>query len=187
MGGILENAKDGCPGQDIPDDALLRSTHVRLACHLLSRNDRGTGEWQISIALLPTQADTSSWNWSMWGYGQGELFLSTFPISFQTCQYEAQEQYRLDKLVDTYIVNILQERIDRCIQYHMPYIMPCGPVVEDYEEAELNWFIKYGELGTETDAIDVLMKQKHRMIWERRHPEIMEERAKALAVRSSSA
>lgn len=112
-------------------------------------------------------------------------FLSTSPISFQTCQYEAQEQYRLDKLVDTYIVNILQERIDRCIQYNTPYIMPCGPVVEDYEEAELNWFIKYGELGSETDAIDVLMKQKHRMIWERRHPEIMEERAKALAVRSS--
>jgi len=97
-----------------------------------------------------------------------------------TCIYEAQEQYRLDKIVDTYIINILQERITRCLNAHMPYIQPCGPVLEDYEEAELNWFIKYGELGAETDAVDVLMKQKHRMIWERRHPEIMAERERKL-------
>jgi len=97
------------------------------------------------------------------------------------CIYEANEQYRLDKLVDIYILNILKERVDRCITYHAPYLQDCGSVAEDYEEAELNWFIKYGEMGSETNAVDVLMKQKHRMIWERRHPEIMEERAKALA------
>ena len=33
-----------------------------------------------------------------------------------------------------------------------------------------------GELGTESDVRTAFMKQKHRMIWERRHPEIMEER-----------
>lgn len=90
----------------------------------------------------------------------------------------------MDKLVDTYIMRILQERIDRCVLYNSPYVKPCGPVVEDYEEAELNWFIKYGELGCEADAVDVYMKQKHRMIWERRHPEIMAEREKKLKVRS---
>jgi NADH dehydrogenase (ubiquinone) 1 beta subcomplex subunit 10 len=79
-------------------------------------------------------------------------------------------------------MRILQERIDRCIAYHTPYLKPCGPVVEDYEEAELNWFIKYSELGSEANAVDVLMKQKHRMIWERRHPEIMAERAKKYEV-----
>lgn len=79
-------------------------------------------------------------------------------------------------------MRILQERMDRCVTYNAPYVKPCGPVVEDYEEAELNWFIKYGELGAEKDAIDVYMKQKHRMIWERRNPEIMAERARKLAV-----
>lgn len=53
-------------------------------------------------------------------------------------------------------------------------------VIEDLEENELNFFIKYGELGAEADVRDAYMKQKHRLIWERRHPEIMEERKKAL-------
>lgn len=79
-------------------------------------------------------------------------------------------------------MRILQERVDRCLTYHNPYVKPCGPVVEDYEEAELNWFIKYSELGYTADAVDVLMKQKHRMIWERRHPEIMAERARRYEV-----
>lgn len=46
------------------------------------------------------------------------------------------------------------------------------------EEGELNFFIKYGELGSEADVRDAYMKQKHRLVWERRHPEIMEQRAK---------
>lgn len=40
------------------------------------------------------------------------------------------------------------------------------------EENELNFFIKYGELGSEADVRDAYMKQKHRMIWERRNPEV---------------
>jgi len=99
----------------------------------------------------------------------------------RTCILEAQEQYRLDRLVDTLILNILRNRLSQCIEYHHPYIKPCGPLAEEYEENELNWFIKYGELGFTSDAIDVFMKQKHRMIWERRNPEIMEERAQKLA------
>jgi len=102
-------------------------------------------------------------------------------VSDKACILEAQEQYRLDKLVDTYILQILRQRVDRCLTYNRPYVKPCGPLTEEYEENELNWFIKYGELGSTSDAIDVLMKQKHRMIWERRHPEIMEERARKLA------
>lgn len=46
----------------------------------------------------------------------------------------------------------------------------------------MNFFIKYGELGSEADVRDAYMKQKHRMIWERRHPEIMAEREAALKV-----
>lgn len=40
------------------------------------------------------------------------------------------------------------------------------------EENELNFFIKYGELGSEADVRDAYMKQKHRMIWEKRNPEV---------------
>lgn len=60
--------------------------------------------------------------------------------------------------------------------HYRPDQAPCAKLIEDYEEAELNWFIKYGELGWGADAADCYMKQKHRMIWERRHPEIMAER-----------
>ena len=49
------------------------------------------------------------------------------------------------------------------------------------EENELNFFIKYGELGGEADVRDAYMKQKHRLIWERRHPDIMEARKQAYA------
>lgn len=51
-------------------------------------------------------------------------------------------------------------------------------MIEDAEEADLNFFIKYGELGAESDVRDAYMKQKHRMVWERRNPEIMQAREK---------
>uniref|UniRef100_A0AC35U416 NADH dehydrogenase [ubiquinone] 1 beta subcomplex subunit 10 n=1 Tax=Rhabditophanes sp. KR3021 TaxID=114890 RepID=A0AC35U416_9BILA len=97
-------------------------------------------------------------------------------VNDMACFFEANEQFRLDKLVDGYILNILKGRVDRCISFNEQNLNPCGPVIEDMEEAELNFFIKYGELGSEADVRDVYMKQKHRLIWERRHPEIMAER-----------
>ncbi|CAD5233973.1 unnamed protein product [Bursaphelenchus xylophilus] len=97
-------------------------------------------------------------------------------VTDEACLYEAQAQYRLDKMVDTYILEILFERAHRCYILNQPYLKPCAPAIEDYEEAELNWFIKYGEISHVGDAKDVYMKQKHRMIWERRNPEIMAER-----------
>lgn len=38
-----------------------------------------------------------------------------------------------------------------------------------------------GELGGFSNCVTAYMKQKHRLIWERRHPEVMEERANQLA------
>ncbi|KAI6223062.1 NADH dehydrogenase [ubiquinone] 1 beta subcomplex subunit 10 [Aphelenchoides fujianensis] len=75
-------------------------------------------------------------------------------VNDKACIYEANEQFRLDKLVDTYIMNILKIRTNRCITYHDPYLAPCAPLMEEFEEAELNWFIKYGELGSEAEAVD---------------------------------
>lgn len=100
-------------------------------------------------------------------------------MKFQACFFEANEQYRLDKLVDYHILQTLRDRTDRCITYNDPNFFKCADAIEDMEEAELNYFIKYGEMNSEADVRDVYMKQKHRMIWERRHPEIMKERQRA--------
>ncbi|VDN00771.1 unnamed protein product [Thelazia callipaeda] len=96
-----------------------------------------------------------------------------------SCFYEANTQFRLDKLVDQYILDILRLRLSRCMDYYAPNFVPCAKLIDDAEESELNFFIKYGELGQEGDVRDAYMKQKHRMIWERRHPEIMKARAEA--------
>ncbi|CAB01876.1 NADH dehydrogenase [ubiquinone] 1 beta subcomplex subunit 10 [Caenorhabditis elegans] len=102
-------------------------------------------------------------------------------VNDKACFYEANEQYRLDKMVDGFILQTLRQRVDRCMLYNNPDHSPCAKVIEDMEENELNFFMKYGELGGESDVRDAYMKQKHRMIWERRHPEIMDERAAKLA------
>jgi len=100
-------------------------------------------------------------------------------VSDLSCFFEANEQFRLDKMVDGQILGLLKHRVSRCMEYHDPRSEPCCQVVEDMEEAELNFFIKYGELGGRADVRDCYMKQKHRMIWERRHPEVMAERERA--------
>ncbi|VDK67961.1 unnamed protein product [Litomosoides sigmodontis] len=96
-----------------------------------------------------------------------------------SCFYEANTQFRLDKLVDQNILDILRLRLSRCMDYNAPNFVPCAKLIDDVEESELNFFIKYGEIGQEGDVRDAYMKQKHRMIWERRHPEIMKARAEA--------
>lgn len=45
----------------------------------------------------------------------------------------------------------------------------CKNVLKQYEEATANWFTKYGDLGGYHNVKTAYMKQKHRMIWERRH------------------
>ncbi|KAL3115975.1 hypothetical protein niasHT_007275 [Heterodera trifolii] len=92
-------------------------------------------------------------------------------VNDRICLFEAEEQFRLDKLVDHYIRDVSFKRYD--------HLYKCAKHVDDYENAELNFFIKYGELGSEQTVAACYMKQKHRLIWERRHPEIMEERKRA--------
>jgi len=99
-------------------------------------------------------------------------------VNDKVCYHEAQMQFRLDKLVDNKILQILMGRRDNCLRYHNKNMVKCQQQMEDYEEAELNWYIKYGDLGTAGDVLSAYMKQKHRMIWERRNPEILAERQK---------
>jgi len=99
-------------------------------------------------------------------------------VNDHSCIYEANEQYRLDKMIDWNILNVLKVRVDQCAFYYRdhPTKHQCAQLIEDAEEADLNFFIKYGELGAESDVRDAYMKQKHRMVWERRNPEIMQAR-----------
>uniref|UniRef100_A0A6M2E4H1 NADH dehydrogenase [ubiquinone] 1 beta subcomplex subunit 10 n=1 Tax=Amblyomma tuberculatum TaxID=48802 RepID=A0A6M2E4H1_9ACAR len=84
------------------------------------------------------------------------------------CKFEANEQYKRDREVDTKIVNLLSRRRDDCLIYEMGNEEKCQPVIDQYKEAELNWFIKYGDLGPHSNVVAAFMKQKHRLIAERR-------------------
>ncbi|GAB6032646.1 hypothetical protein CHUAL_011524 [Chamberlinius hualienensis] len=87
------------------------------------------------------------------------------------CVQEAQAQFKRDKKVDVEIVNILRRRKEECRVYEYPdHREKCAQIYEDYEQAAENYFIKYGDLGYHGNVVDAFMKQKHRLIWERRHP-----------------
>nr|CAG4641390.1 EOG090X0LTN [Eulimnadia texana] len=88
----------------------------------------------------------------------------------RVCHFEAEHQFKRDKLVDEEIVSILRQRMKECLIYESPdHQVKCAKIIEDYEKAAENWFIKYGDMGPTSSVVDAYMKQKHRMIWERRH------------------
>lgn len=83
---------------------------------------------------------------------------------------EANLQYRRDRQVDEQVLSILRQRFEHCVIYEGPdHMKKCKPLLDIYEEASTNWFIKYGDLGGYHNVLSAYMKQKHRMIWERRH------------------
>ena len=94
------------------------------------------------------------------------------------CREEANMQYRKDKLVEEQIIKLLRRRVEDCTIYEGPNSgdlednNPCYQMVQDWERASRNFYIKYGDLKHLARAEDVFMKQKHRMIWERRHGEV---------------
>ncbi|XP_076028785.1 NADH dehydrogenase (ubiquinone) PDSW subunit [Oratosquilla oratoria] len=86
------------------------------------------------------------------------------------CYIEADEQFKRDRMVDNEVLNILRQRMEDCVMYEGPDAgRKCVKLREDYEKAAENWFIKYGDLGAHGNVVDAFMKQKHRMLWERRH------------------
>jgi len=89
----------------------------------------------------------------------------------ELCIYEADEQYQRDRMVDSDILLILRQRRDDCYLYENPDFYKCDKLKEAYNENLHNYFIKYGEMHVKADVRHAFMKQKHRMIWERRHPE----------------
>ncbi|XP_055917986.1 NADH dehydrogenase [ubiquinone] 1 beta subcomplex subunit 10 [Eupeodes corollae] len=86
------------------------------------------------------------------------------------CRFEADQQFRRDRMVDNEVLNVLRQRFEDCVLYESPdHMVKCRPVLDDLEKAQENWFIKYGDLGAYANAKSCYMKQKHRLIWERRH------------------
>jgi len=95
------------------------------------------------------------------------------------CQFEADEQFYRDRLVESNIITILAGRLNDCSVHYtntrnrftVPEEDPCHKLKEDYTKACLNFYVKYGDLTFYSKSTDVLMKQKHRLIWERRNGE----------------
>ncbi|XP_063700919.1 NADH dehydrogenase [ubiquinone] 1 beta subcomplex subunit 10 [Culicoides brevitarsis] len=88
----------------------------------------------------------------------------------RVCQFEADEQFRRDKMVDNEILTILRQRFEDCVFYEAPdHVAKCQGFMDYLKRAEENWFTKYGDLGAYGKARAAYMKQKHRLIWERRH------------------
>jgi len=88
-----------------------------------------------------------------------------------SCIYEADQQFKRDMDVEMNIVNILMRRKDHCYQYEGEYdkVQKCAPLMEEFRQAQDDFFIKYGDLGYNINVARAFMKQKHRLIWERRH------------------
>uniref|UniRef100_G3MP36 NADH dehydrogenase [ubiquinone] 1 beta subcomplex subunit 10 n=2 Tax=Amblyomma TaxID=6942 RepID=G3MP36_AMBMU len=84
------------------------------------------------------------------------------------CKFEANEQYKRDMKVDSKIVNLLSRRRDDCMTYEMGNEEKCQHIIDQYKQAELNWFIKYGDITPHQTVVAAFMKQKHRLIAERR-------------------
>eukprot|EP00088_Acartia_fossae_P026171 TRINITY_DN2697_c0_g1_i1.p1 TRINITY_DN2697_c0_g1~~TRINITY_DN2697_c0_g1_i1.p1 ORF type:complete len:193 (-),score=25.48 TRINITY_DN2697_c0_g1_i1:171-749(-) len=105
------------------------------------------------------------------------------------CRFEANQQFMRDKLVEGQMIDILRQRFNECVFYEkgsgMSAYVPlhegapvdvspgsthqCRAVLEAFEKANENFFIKYGELGKFPTAEQCYLKQKHRLMWERRH------------------
>uniref|UniRef100_U5EWT9 NADH dehydrogenase [ubiquinone] 1 beta subcomplex subunit 10 n=1 Tax=Corethrella appendiculata TaxID=1370023 RepID=U5EWT9_9DIPT len=91
----------------------------------------------------------------------------------KVCMWEADQQFRRDRMVDNEIVNIMRQRFEDCVLYETPdHMKKCTPIFDAYNKAAENWFIKYGDLGGYYNAKKALMKQKHRLVWERRHGKV---------------
>jgi len=86
------------------------------------------------------------------------------------CIYEADEQYKRDKWVDQEVVEVLKRRKDACYVHEGPDArVKCAEMYEEFQVAVEDYFTKYGDLGYAGNVKRAFMKQKHRLIWERRY------------------
>ncbi|CAF0822765.1 unnamed protein product [Didymodactylos carnosus] len=94
-------------------------------------------------------------------------------IDDKVCFYEANQAYERDKRIDTIIIDILFTRAARCSIYEgkLDADTTCRKELDDLFQARCNYYQKYGEMGVPHSVIDAYMKQKHHMVYMRRHPD----------------
>lgn len=61
----------------------------------------------------------------------------------KVCRYEAQQQFRRDRMVDNEIINILRIRFEDCMLYEAPdHMSKCRSFMDALKNAEDAWFSK---------------------------------------------
>lgn len=59
------------------------------------------------------------------------------------CVFEANQQFRRDKMVDNEILSILRQRFEDCVLYEAPdHMTKCKDLWETYNKGAENWFTK---------------------------------------------
>ena len=83
-----------------------------------------------------------------------------------TCRYVRNKLW----LYNIYITFLFQVSPQPLIDVKEGSTHVCKPIYDAYQNAAENYFIKYGEISHYYGrAEDALAKQKHRIMWERRH------------------